>query len=70
MVHRNAPLNVAGRKILVERVCRHGRPVSHVAGEMGISRTTARKWIKRYRRFGSPACRIVRAPLAARTGRL
>ena len=52
MVHRNAPLNVAGRKILVERVCRHGRPVSHVAAEMGISRTTAHKWIKRYRRFG------------------
>lgn len=52
MVHRNAPLNVRGREILVERVCRHGRPVSHVAKEMGISRQTAHKWINRFLQFG------------------
>ncbi len=52
MVHRNAPLNVAGRKILVDRVCHQGRPVSHVAKEMGISRPTAHKWVKRYRELG------------------
>ena len=52
MVHRNAPLNVAGRKILVDRVCHQGRPVSHVAKEMGISRPTAHKWVKRYLELG------------------
>ena len=52
MVHRNAPLNVAGRKILVDRVCHQGRAVSHVAKEMGISRPTAHKWVKRYRELG------------------
>jgi len=45
-------LNVAGRKILVDRVCHQGRPVSHVAKEMGISRPTAHKWVKRYRELG------------------
>ncbi|MEZ5186551.1 MAG: IS481 family transposase [Candidatus Nanopelagicales bacterium] len=54
MSHRNAPLNAAGRRILVDRVCRQGRPVSHVAKEMGISRQTAHKWINRYRQFGEP----------------
>lgn len=52
MSHRNAPLNVAGRRILVDRVCRQRRPVSHVAKELGISRQTAHKWINRYRQFG------------------
>ncbi|MDT0447482.1 helix-turn-helix domain-containing protein, partial [Streptomyces johnsoniae] len=30
----------------VERV-RSGRPVSHVAAEIGVSRTTAHKWVRR-----------------------
>jgi hypothetical protein len=34
--HRNARLTVHGRRLLVERV-RSGRPVAHVAAEMGIS---------------------------------
>ncbi|MFJ2095467.1 hypothetical protein ACIOEW_40605 [Streptomyces sp. NPDC087901] len=37
--HRNARLTVHGRRILVERVLA-GRPVAHVAAEMGISRPT------------------------------
>ncbi|MEV0376065.1 IS481 family transposase, partial [Streptomyces sp. NPDC050636] len=51
MSHRNARLTVHGRRLLVERVC-SGRPVSHVAAEMGISRATAHKWIRRWRSEG------------------
>ncbi|WP_369268517.1 helix-turn-helix domain-containing protein, partial [Streptomyces harbinensis] len=51
MSHRNARLTVHGRRILVERV-RAGRPVAHVAAEMGISRPTAHKWVRRWRAEG------------------
>lgn len=50
MSHPNAPLSVEGRRRLVAR-CEH-RPIAHVAAEMGISRTTASKWVYRYREFG------------------
>lgn len=53
MSHRNARLTVHGRRLLVERV-RAGRPVAHVAAEMGISRVTAHKWIRRWRAEGEP----------------
>lgn len=49
--HRNARLTVFGRRLLVDRV-RSGRPVAHVAAEMGISRPTAHKWIRRWRAEG------------------
>jgi transposase InsO family protein len=39
--------------ILVQRVF-SGRPVAHVAKEMGISRPTAYRWVNRYRDEGSP----------------
>ena len=51
MAHRNARLTVFGRRLLVERVC-SGRPVAHVAAEMGISRATAHKWLRRWRAEG------------------
>ncbi|MFJ2938557.1 IS481 family transposase [Streptomyces sp. NPDC087219] len=51
MPHRNARLTVFGRRLLVERVC-SGRPVAHVAAEMGISRATAHKWVRRWRAEG------------------
>ncbi|MHA4815328.1 IS481 family transposase [Streptomyces aculeolatus] len=51
MSHRNARLTVHGRRLLVERV-RSGRPVAHVAAEMGISRPTAHKWLRRWRQHG------------------
>ncbi|MDQ0810977.1 transposase InsO family protein [Streptomyces sp. B3I7] len=51
MSHRNARLTVFGRRLLVERV-RSGRPVAHVAAEMGISRATAHKWMRRWRAEG------------------
>ncbi|MDC2961476.1 leucine zipper domain-containing protein [Streptomyces gilvifuscus] len=43
MSHRNARLTVHGGRLLVERV-RSGRPVAHVAGEMGISRVDQVLW--------------------------
>ncbi|WP_329440639.1 IS481 family transposase [Streptomyces sp. NBC_01426] len=51
MSHRNARLTVFGRRLLVERVV-SGRPVAHVAAEMGISRATAHKWMRRWRAEG------------------
>ncbi|MFC8271743.1 IS481 family transposase [Streptomyces sp. NPDC057271] len=53
MSHRNARLTVHGRRLLVDRVC-SGRPVAHVAAEMGISWATAHKWIRRWRTEGEP----------------
>ena len=51
MSHRNARLTVFGRRLLVERVA-SGRPVAHVAAEMGVSRATAHKWVRRWRTEG------------------
>ena len=51
MAHRNARLTVHGRLLLVERV-RTGRPVAHVAAELGISRATGYKWWRRWRTEG------------------
>ncbi|MEU1184413.1 IS481 family transposase [Streptomyces sp. NPDC005820] len=56
MSHRNARLTVHGRRLLVERVS-GGRPVAHVAAEMGISRATAHKWIRRWRTEGEQGLR-------------
>ncbi|WP_157522393.1 helix-turn-helix domain-containing protein, partial [Herbidospora cretacea] len=51
MPHRNARLTVYGRQLLIDRV-QSGRPVAHVAAEMGISRATAHKWVRRWRQEG------------------
>ncbi|MFF1280127.1 helix-turn-helix domain-containing protein [Streptomyces sp. NPDC058299] len=51
MPHPNARLTIHGRRLLVDRV-RAGRPVAHVADEMGISRTTAHKGVRRWRAEG------------------
>lgn len=51
MSHVRARLAPAGRLILVQRVL-SGRPVSHVAKEMGVSRQCAHRWISRFHRFG------------------
>jgi transposase InsO family protein len=52
MSHVRARLAPAGRLILVERVL-SGRPVSHVAKEMGVSRQCAHRWVSRFRRLGA-----------------
>ena len=53
MAHRNARLNVRGRSLLVERVVGLGRPVAHVAKELGVSRQCAHRWVRRYRAEGA-----------------
>ncbi|HEU0163829.1 MAG TPA: leucine zipper domain-containing protein, partial [Thermomicrobiales bacterium] len=50
MSHSKARLAPAGRLILVQRVL-SGRPVSHVAKEMGVSRQCAHRWVSRFRSF-------------------
>ena len=50
-MHRNARLNLHGRRLLIARI-QQGRPIAHVADELGISRQTAYKWWGRWRREG------------------
>jgi transposase InsO family protein len=50
-VHANARLNLHGRRLLIARI-QQGRPVAHVADELGVSRQTAYKWWGRWRREG------------------
>ena len=52
MAHANARLNLHGRRLLVARVIDDGRPVSHVAKELGVSRQCAHRWVARYRAEG------------------
>lgn len=52
MPHANARLNSHGRRLLIERVVRQGRPVAHVAHELGISRQTVYRWVRRWRAEG------------------
>jgi transposase InsO family protein len=47
VVHANARLTPAGRAILCQRIAA-GRPIAHVAAEMGISRTSAYRWWSRW----------------------
>jgi transposase InsO family protein len=46
-MHRNARLTVWGRTELCRRI-EAGRPVAHVADEMGVSRASAYKWWRRW----------------------
>jgi transposase InsO family protein len=45
-------LNEFGRMLIVERVLEKGRPVAHVASELGVSRQCAHRWIARFRAEG------------------
>jgi len=49
--HANARLTVHGRLLLDSRVP-SGRPVSHVAKELGLSRQGVHRWMNRYRELG------------------
>lgn len=51
MSHANARLTPAGRLIMVQRIGA-GRPVAHVAAEMGVSRQTAWRWWRRFQAEG------------------
>ena len=48
MGHRNARLNVHGRRLIIHRVRVLGWPVAHVAKAMGISRQCAHRWLARF----------------------
>ena len=54
MAHRTARLNVFGRQLLVNRIELAGWSVAKAAEAQGVSRTTAHKWLRRYRREGWP----------------
>ena len=45
-------LSVFSRQLLVHRVLDQGWPAAHVAEQLGISRATAYKWVRRYRTEG------------------
>ncbi len=48
VAHRNARLNVHGRRLIVQRVREEGWAVAHVAQAMGISRQCAHRWLARW----------------------
>lgn len=50
-MHANARLTIHARRLLIDRI-QSGRPIAHVADEMGISRQTAYKWWARWRHHG------------------
>ena len=54
MAHRSARLSVFSRQLLVKRVIVDGWPTATVAEQLGISRVTAYKWVRRYRAEGLP----------------
>ena len=54
MAHRSARLSVFSRQLLVKRVIVDGWPAATVADQLGISRATAYKWVRRYRIDGLP----------------
>lgn len=62
MSHANARLTVFARQLLVDRILDAGRPVAHVAAELGVSRQCAHRWLRRFKEQG-------RAGLADRSSR-
>ncbi len=52
MAHRTARLTVFSRQVLVDRVVVEGWPAAEVARQFQISRSTAYKWLRRYRQEG------------------
>lgn len=52
MAHANARLTFHARCLLVRRVRIEGRPVSHVAKELGVSRQCAHRWVARFEAEG------------------
>lgn len=54
MSHANARTNLFARRLIVERVAA-GWPPAHVAEQLGISRATVYKWLRRYDSGGDQA---------------
>ena len=54
MAHANARTSLFARKLMVERVAA-GWPAAHVAEQLGVSRATVHKWVRRFAEGGDPA---------------
>jgi transposase InsO family protein len=54
VAHPRARLSFFSRQLLVKRVVVDGWPVATVAEQLGISRATGYKWVRRYRADGLP----------------
>jgi transposase InsO family protein len=54
MAHANARTNLFARRLMVERVAA-GWPASHVAEQLGVSRATVHKWLRRHAEGGDAA---------------
>ncbi len=54
MSHANARTNLFARRLIVERVAA-GWPAAHVAEQLGVSRATVYKWLRRYAEGGDAA---------------
>ena len=52
MGHARAKLTVFSRQLIVDRVA-GGWPAAEVADQLGISRATAHKWLRRFRQEGA-----------------
>jgi hypothetical protein len=52
MAHPRAKLTVAGRRLLVMRICEEGWPPRRAADAQGVSVATAYKWLGRWRAEG------------------
>jgi transposase InsO family protein len=57
MAKHRPRLNVFGRQLLVGRVLEEGRPAAQVADELGVSRATVYKWLRRFREEGEDGLR-------------
>jgi transposase InsO family protein len=53
MLHRTAKLTPFGRRLLVNRILLEGWPAATAAEQLGVSRATAYKWLRRYRAEGA-----------------
>src|SRR3954469_6521958 len=51
VAHRNARTNLFARKLMVDRVAA-GWPAAHVAEQLGVSRATVHKWLRRHAEGG------------------
>jgi transposase-like protein len=54
MAHANARPNLFARRLIVERVAA-GWPAAHVAEQLGLSRATVYKWLRRHAEGGDAA---------------
>jgi transposase len=54
MAHRNARTNLFARRLIGERVAA-GWPAAHVAEQLGVSRATVHKWVRRHAEGGDEA---------------